>query len=373
MQMAKGRFISRSLARDREFNAMTKPAMLLYLMAVPHLDRDGLITGEPCLLWAEICPWQPEYMQHLDEIVAQWVAAGLVVLYHTDREEPVLHFRGFRKNQSGLKYVREAPSAYPAPPEWQRDAGGLVAPVQDEVRTKSGPTPAVVRQATTPSTSTSVSRSSSIITPPASHPADQLAATATEQPPTATESTRAPAVQVVDVETAAAVTAVRPAVFDRLQKEWMTANPTQVINHTALAEKYGYADWLQGFNSTKPGARSRPAYVEKVIISEIERLAGPEESGRVNYGAGASLNALDRVLEKKRNLEAMDAARNDSSDAVRQLPEHASVGGNGGSIPAAAGEARPRIFGVGGAMAGGERGGQGAAQHRQDQPGGEGA
>lgn len=390
--MTRGRMVAKTIRTDRALNGVQLAAEYLFLKTIPQLDRDGLILADT--LWADTMPLRPQLQDRIPELIDELVAAGLILRWPS-ADGDVLYFPKFRTHQTN-KYIDEAVSTIPLPEgatgtaqgvEWG-EAGPPTVQPQGSPRVAPGPpqgspespdkgytkvTP--VEPLYSPETSKEKLRevNSMIRAAPASHPADQLATTAQQQPPAVASIIEAPAVQVVDVETAAATTAVRPAVFDRLQKEWLTVNPTQHDGHSELAEKYGYQDWLQGFNTTKPGARSRPAYVEKVIISEIERLAGPEESGRVNYGAGASLNALDRVLEKKRQVEAQHAARNDNQDAVRQLPEHASVGGNGSSIPAAAEQTRPRIFGVGGAMAGGERGGQGAAQHRANQSGSEGA
>lgn len=125
--MAKGRMISRGLAVDYEFNRMPAEAMLLYLLTIPHLDRDGLITGRPASLAALVAPMQRRYAA--EEIVlgciAEWLTAGFVVRYAVKGRD-VLFFKGFRKNNIGLEYRNEPVSLFPPPPGYQRGAEGLV-------------------------------------------------------------------------------------------------------------------------------------------------------------------------------------------------------------------------------------------------------
>jgi hypothetical protein len=45
--MARGRFLSESVATDARLNGLSVEAELVYLMTIPHLDRDGLIEGDP--------------------------------------------------------------------------------------------------------------------------------------------------------------------------------------------------------------------------------------------------------------------------------------------------------------------------------------
>jgi len=49
--MARGRFISKSIATDLAVNSMSIEAHLLYVMAIPHLDRDGRILGDKYVLF----------------------------------------------------------------------------------------------------------------------------------------------------------------------------------------------------------------------------------------------------------------------------------------------------------------------------------
>lgn len=125
--MARGRFISESVATDARLNSLSVEAELVYLMAIPHLDRDGLIEGDPNVLWGKVCPKRRQFLDTMAVYIQEWAKAGLVLMYDSDNG-PVLWFKGFVKNQLGLRYDRETPSKFPPPP-------------QNEVRQTSGKLP----------------------------------------------------------------------------------------------------------------------------------------------------------------------------------------------------------------------------------------
>lgn len=143
--MARGRMIASTVATDKRFNSLSSEAALVYLMAIPHLDRDGLILGDAMPLWGRICPRRAEYMSIMDALIAEWIQAGLVHGYECD-EGRVLLFLGFVKNQTGMRYDREAPSLFPPPEDYIRTESGLekVADGQtpEKLPTNSGETPA---------------------------------------------------------------------------------------------------------------------------------------------------------------------------------------------------------------------------------------
>ncbi len=147
--MARGRMIAATVADDKRFNELPIDAALVYLMAIPQLDRDGLILGEPTTLWGQVCRRRVDLIPRMADIIAAWIAAELVTAYKTNDGDTVLYFTGFQKNQAMTHYDREATSRFPCPPGYVRTPKGLVSelvqPVEnksaDEVRTNSGPTP----------------------------------------------------------------------------------------------------------------------------------------------------------------------------------------------------------------------------------------
>ena len=124
--MARGRMLNATIAKDKPLNDLSIEAEYIYLKAIPHLDRDGLINGDPGLLWSDICPRRKELIPRMEELVNELIASGLVIAYHCVTDgDTVLFFRGFKKNQGGMRYDREAPSRFSPPPGYYRTANGL--------------------------------------------------------------------------------------------------------------------------------------------------------------------------------------------------------------------------------------------------------
>lgn len=125
--MARGRMISTSIAGDIALNELSLEAHLAYLMAIPHLDRDGLLPGHPKLVRGRICPLRDELGVKIADIIQEWIAARLVISYNSDNG-PVLFFTGFQKNQNlgTALYGREPKSIFPPPPGYSRNESGLV-------------------------------------------------------------------------------------------------------------------------------------------------------------------------------------------------------------------------------------------------------
>ena len=123
--MPAGRFLSKTVANDKSLNRLSWQAQTVYMMAIPHLDRDGLITGEPLLLMAQVAPLRAaELVSSMADLIQEWIAAELVLLYHDPSDgQPVLFF----KNQElGIRYTRETPSMFAPPPGYERTPEGLV-------------------------------------------------------------------------------------------------------------------------------------------------------------------------------------------------------------------------------------------------------
>lgn len=123
--MASGRFLSTSVAEDDRLSKLSMAAELLYLKTIPHLDRDGMISGKAGLLWGKVCPLREELISEMQRAIDAWVQVGLVVRMITD-EGPVLFFPGFLKNNNLPHYHRERPSRYPVPTGYVRMDSGLI-------------------------------------------------------------------------------------------------------------------------------------------------------------------------------------------------------------------------------------------------------
>lgn len=129
--MARGRLLSTEASVDLELNSLTNESMLLYLLTLPHLDRDGLTDGTPLRLTAIAAPLRFELRDGAGSLINEWVETGLVVRYSAGKGRQVLFFKGFRKHQQGLEYGREPASKFPPPPGWTRTKEGLVPDDQE--------------------------------------------------------------------------------------------------------------------------------------------------------------------------------------------------------------------------------------------------
>ena len=123
--MAYGRFISVSVAEDDRLNSLSMVAELIYLKTIPHLDRDGMISGKPGLLYSKVCPLREELFGQTQHIIDEWTEIGLVIRFMSDAG-PVLFFPGFAKNNKLHHYDRERPSRFPCPPGYVRGEKGLL-------------------------------------------------------------------------------------------------------------------------------------------------------------------------------------------------------------------------------------------------------
>lgn len=123
--MARGRMINTAIAEDEQFNEMSINAQFLFVRTIPHLDRDGLITGNPVLLAAKIAPLLTQLHGEIEGVIREWIQNEFVVLYK-DGKRDVLFFPSFRKNQIGMRYEREPESEFSPPPSMKRTKDGLV-------------------------------------------------------------------------------------------------------------------------------------------------------------------------------------------------------------------------------------------------------
>lgn len=112
--MAEGRFVSKSVATDWDLNRVSFEADYLFTRCVPHLDRDGRMTGHPGEVKAIAVPLREEMTADVvDACLGELAEAGLVLWYEVDGKA-VLWFRGFEKHQKGLRADREAASKLPS-------------------------------------------------------------------------------------------------------------------------------------------------------------------------------------------------------------------------------------------------------------------
>lgn len=119
--MARGRMLSTYVALSETMADLPDDTCrLVATWMIPHLDRDGRITGSPRRLKAIVVP----LLNHIEvedvKRCVEAICAGpdpLAVLYRDTTGLPVIEFKTFASFQFGLKYDRETPSRFGPPPD----------------------------------------------------------------------------------------------------------------------------------------------------------------------------------------------------------------------------------------------------------------
>ncbi|MFN8467308.1 MAG: hypothetical protein U0X20_17250 [Caldilineaceae bacterium] len=124
--MARGRLLPTSLVRDRRVARLSIEGFAYYQMALAFLDRDGLMTGDPDLLLADLAPLRRTDIDiKMRSVIQEWTTQGLFVLYG-EPDNPVLFCPDFRKWNREMEYTKEAASVFPPPPGYFRSRYGLI-------------------------------------------------------------------------------------------------------------------------------------------------------------------------------------------------------------------------------------------------------
>lgn len=134
--MPDGRFVSKSISQSEQLASVSIEADYLFARCIPHLDRDGRITGNPVLLKATVCPLRPEITAERIESLIEELARADLVRWYACGVQKVVEFPKFRTHQKGLKYDREAASRLPS---------FRSGTCENLLRSKSGPDPDEVR------------------------------------------------------------------------------------------------------------------------------------------------------------------------------------------------------------------------------------
>ena len=115
--MARGRMVSKSICTSKQIHDLPNDTVrFAFACAIPHLDVNGVMHGDPTLMKAEIFPRREELTAAMMvEMRNAWVDAELVIVFE-DKGDEWLFFPGFDRHQVGLRKDREASSGYPAVP-----------------------------------------------------------------------------------------------------------------------------------------------------------------------------------------------------------------------------------------------------------------
>ena len=120
--MAEGRILKKKISTDERVAQLSSQAALLYVLSIPHLDRDGRIDGHPISVRGKVVPyiatWHPDEWtdQLVDRYMNEWIATvdergdpEPLVLRYCLRGVWACFFPGF-KNQIPASSTTAAPT-----------------------------------------------------------------------------------------------------------------------------------------------------------------------------------------------------------------------------------------------------------------------
>ena len=116
--MARGRMLSRSICKSMQVHGLSSDLCRLgFTWAIPHLDVNGVMHGDPALMRSDIFPRRDDVSnKDMRRMRDEWVQSELAHLFHSTGDE-WLFFPGFDRHQTGLRKDRETKSGHPPPPE----------------------------------------------------------------------------------------------------------------------------------------------------------------------------------------------------------------------------------------------------------------
>ena len=139
--MARGRMLSKSIAKSRKFGDLSDDfTRLLYCVLIPFADRDGRIDGEPCLVKAMAMPRRTDVSdKKVGVALKSLVEVGLLSWYSVNGER-YIEILNFREHQAGLSYNKEPPSTLPEIPGTLPEIPGTLPEIpglrEDKIREK---------------------------------------------------------------------------------------------------------------------------------------------------------------------------------------------------------------------------------------------
>jgi len=112
--MARGRFITNEIARDKKINGLSDDtSRLAFTWLITFADCEGRTYGEPAIILSMLFPRRRDVgIERMEEYILDWQEAGLIRRYEANGEYWI-EFPTFSKHQTGLRKDRESPSTIP--------------------------------------------------------------------------------------------------------------------------------------------------------------------------------------------------------------------------------------------------------------------
>ena len=109
--------LNRAISQSKKMSELSDDtSRLLFTWAIPHLDRDGRMKADPSLFKSIVCPRLEIDTDKVAEFLQEWHDVGAIIWYDSDDGDKYLFCIGWKRQQIGLRYEREAASRCPAPP-----------------------------------------------------------------------------------------------------------------------------------------------------------------------------------------------------------------------------------------------------------------
>lgn len=107
--------MSKTIAQSEQLGRVSLQADYLFSRCLPHLDREGRMTGNPELVRSLVCPLRPEMTVEAVRLALVELSGVDLVAWYEVGARQCLAFPGFDRHQKGLRKDRESPSRFPAP------------------------------------------------------------------------------------------------------------------------------------------------------------------------------------------------------------------------------------------------------------------
>jgi hypothetical protein len=137
--MARGRFITNEIARDKAINDLSDDtSRLAFTWLITFADAEGRTYGDPAIILSMLFPRRRDVsFERMAYYLKEWQDAGLVRWYEANGDQWV-EFPSFDKHQAGIRKDREAKSVIPpstgVPPSYKTGT-------PEQLPTNSGVTP----------------------------------------------------------------------------------------------------------------------------------------------------------------------------------------------------------------------------------------
>jgi len=113
--MAKGRMLNNKISLNKVVNQLSDRSQLAYTWAIAHLDKNGVMHGDPAVFRSIVFPRRADISsEEIQDYIAEWAKKELVIWYES-HDDIWIQFPKFLENQVGLRPDREPETGYPLP------------------------------------------------------------------------------------------------------------------------------------------------------------------------------------------------------------------------------------------------------------------